>query len=367
MLLFLAQSLVFVGSNLPSIFRSNRFNWAKKIIDIIAQKVHIITWHNDIKPNSERTSVIVESAKKAGIEIQQQQILGSPDDTLRFKKNGIWHEFYSLPTSPNDDKAFRSKLDSKWHTKRILDSLKAPNPKGYLVCTRKQLLASLQDLTYPVVIKPAQGSRGRHSHIFVNSTSEALESYKSAKKICFFVMCEEMLHGSVYRFTTINGKLAAVLRGDYPQVLGDDKKSIAELITIKNNLRPASIESVEITSGLISLLHRQNLKLSSIPTKKEPVILGQKIGIRYGGDAVEVTGKVHESFKQELEKIAGHIPLFVLGFDVILDDITKPTSKQNWGIIEINTIPFINLHHYPRVGIPVNVADKIWREVLKIN
>jgi hypothetical protein len=35
-------------------------------------------------------------------------------------------------------------------------------------------------------------------------------------------------------------------------------------------------------------------------------------------------------------------------------------DMQHWGIIECNSLPFINLHHFPIEGNPENVASKIW-------
>ncbi|MCA9328984.1 hypothetical protein KC959_04360, partial [Candidatus Saccharibacteria bacterium] len=247
--------------------------------------------------------------------------------------------------------------------KQFLESFDAATPKGFVVHTSRQLDKALRRLSYPVVIKPAQGSRGRHSHILINDQEQAVSAFKSAKKICAFVMCEEMLHGSVYRFTTVNGKVVAVLRGDYPSVIGDGQHTVRQLLAKKNANRAAQISEVKITKSLRGLLEKQSTKLDSIPEKGEQVLLGQKIGVLYGGDAVEVTSHTHPTFTAGLERVAEKIPLFILGFDVIAEDITKPDIEQKWGIIEINTVPFINLHHYPRSGKPVDVASIVWREI----
>jgi cyanophycin synthetase len=363
-LLYAAQTMIFFGSKMPSYFHRKPKNWMTNIVDNLAEKLHIISWSNEIVTGSERTAVIVEAANKAGIELQQQRMFGSLDDTLRYKLNGQWHEFHSLPTLDSDNEATHALLDSKWHTKKLLQELGSSTSNGYVVRTKNQLSKALNNLDYPIVIKPAHGSRGRHSHIFIQNEYQAFEAYRNAKKICAYVMCEKMLDGSIYRFTTVGESLIATLRGEYPSVIGDGKKSIRQLVTDKNKSRPSGVSSIKISKSMNDLVVRQGLSIDSIPKLDQQVLLGQKIGLKYGGDAVEITPEVHESFKAEIERVASILHLFILGFDVIAEDITKAAEKQKWGIIEINTVPFINLHHYPRSGKPVNVAGKIWEEIL---
>jgi D-alanine-D-alanine ligase-like ATP-grasp enzyme len=50
----------------------------------------------------------------------------------------------------------------------------------------------------------------------------------------------------------------------------------------------------------------------------------------------------------------------IVGFDFIIPDPTQDPRDQKWGIIEANMNPFIDLHHFPLVGNPINVAAKVW-------
>ncbi len=66
-----------------------------------------------------------------------------------------------------------------------------------------------------------------------------------------------------------------------------------------------------------------------------------------------------------LEKAARVVDDPVLGFDFISLDITRDPDTVRWGIIECNAMPFINLHHDPLEGKPVNVAGLLWDYVLR--
>jgi D-alanine-D-alanine ligase-like ATP-grasp enzyme len=39
-----------------------------------------------------------------------------------------------------------------------------------------------------------------------------------------------------------------------------------------------------------------------------------------------------------------------IGFDVVLEDIAKPVDEQEFGIIESNSVPYLDVHHFPYVG-----------------
>ena len=55
----------------------------------------------------------------------------------------------------------------------------------------------------------------------------------------------------------------------------------------------------------------------------------------------------------------------ILGLDILVPDIAKsPSRKNSVYVIEINSLPFIDMHHYPYQGKPRNVAAAIWQMVL---
>ena len=55
----------------------------------------------------------------------------------------------------------------------------------------------------------------------------------------------------------------------------------------------------------------------------------------------------------------------LITYEVGVEDITKSwREKQHCGIIECNSLPFIDLHHYPLFGKPNNIAGKLWDLVL---
>lgn len=97
-----------------------------------------------------------------------------------------------------------------------------------------------------------------------------------------------------------------------------------------------------------------------VPKKDELVYLSEKIGLSYGGDAIEEFDKCHQDNKELFERAAQVFGDPIIGFDFMIPDITKSWKTQRCGFLEANSVPFINLHHDPRSGKPRNIAAKIW-------
>ena len=172
---------------------------------------------------------------------------------------------------------------------------------------------------------------------------------------------EEHLVGSVYRGTIINGVLAGILRGDPPRITGDGKSTISELINTKNFHRHTKVKEYKISPLTAGFLKRSgDYSLEMVLPKGKTIDLTEKIGVSYGGYSAEEYDIAHPKIKEVLEKAGRAINYPVMGFDFIIGDITKDPDAQKWGIIECNSVPFLDLHHFPVEGTPRNAARHVW-------
>jgi len=113
------------------------------------------------------------------------------------------------------------------------------------------------------------------------------------------------------------------------------------------------------------------LRIDDVLEKNKVVTFSQKTSRGCGGTTTDVTDIIHPENIKMLEHVAKFLDDPLIGVDFIIEDITKSwKEEQHCGIIECNSLPFIDLHHYPLFGKPVNVAGKLWDLVLpesKIN
>jgi len=168
----------------------------------------------------------------------------------------------------------------------------------------------------------------------------------------------------VHRGTVIGGKLIAVLRREPAYVIGDGVHNVRELIEIenKNPLRAGPIfHQLALDEEAIKELTHWGKNADSIPKDKEIVTLGQKTSRAVGGGLTDMTDVVHPDNKEMLEKIGKVLNDPLIGVDFIMDDVSISWKDQpRCGVIECNSAPFIDLHHFPLVGQPHNVAAALW-------
>lgn len=321
----------------------------------------MLKFNRDVsKAVTKRSEAIWQEAIKRGIEMEQIVIWNKPLEQYRVKIKNSWKYFESIPLPKGENAPSYEWMDDKAILKKKFLKEKIPVAFGGSVSNFKKALEIFQKAEKPVITKPQLGSRGRHTTTFINTEKDLKHAYNVAKQLCHFVVVEEHLVGSVYRATYIGGEIVGILRGDPPRITGDGKNSIRELIEIKNLNKPDAVKDILISQNLIEFLARQKLSLDDILPSGKNIDLSEKIGISYGGNAIEEFPKTHPKLIAHLKRAGDILNAPVVGFDFIISDATKDPDTQKWGIIEANSLPFINLHHFPLEGKPINVAGKIW-------
>jgi D-alanine-D-alanine ligase-like ATP-grasp enzyme len=324
----------------------------------------LVKFSSDInKANTFRSKIIWEEAQRRGIMMEQIIFCHKPLDHYRARLNGQKFYFASIPIKPEflDTK---KNWDDKVVLKEELFKKNIPIPNYFdlplFKSTDKNIEKIFSKLSKPIIVKPRVGSRGRHTVTNINNLRQLYEGINIARKICSQLIIEEHLKGSVCRATLVNGVLAGFYRTDAPTVIGDGKKTIKELIEEKDNLRHKRIERINVSKELRDHIFRSGFVLDDVLPDKFALSLTHRMGRLFGGTTKEMLDELHPSFIpifQEATKIVG---LSVVGFDAIIPNPTQSADSQHWGIIECNSLPFIDLHYFALEGKPKNIAGMIW-------
>ncbi len=311
--------------------------------------------------DSDRGLVLMEEAKSRGYKTEALMVFGHLHDTYRVTfQNGQSITFEGVPRLTRVNAMTSSWLDDKAQMKACLQKASVPAPAGGAVCSLRTAEKLFNKLQKPVIVKPRFGSRGRHTTTNISNLNDFKAAFKRAKQLCIEVIVEEHYVGSVYRATVVDGKLGGVLAGDPPRITGDGVSKIAELIARKNATKPDRVGVVTVTAKHIEFLRLQHHSLESIIADGLTIDISEKIGLSYGGCSREVTDVTHPKLVAELERAALATGDPLVGFDFITTSVEADPDTVRWGIIECNSVPFINLHHDPLIGTPVNVAAKVW-------
>jgi cyanophycin synthetase len=313
------------------------------------------------KTKTFRSRVIWEEAKKRGIDMKQLIIFGKPVDIYVVKIKGKKLYFNSLPI-PERLLKMKENWDDKYVIKQALLKNNIPAPMcvkfpTFLHPNLEQIFSKLQK---PIIVKPRVGSRGRHTVTNIYTLEEFKEGVDIAKQICAHLVVEEHLVGYVCRATFVKGELVGFYRAGTPFVVGDGKQTIRELIEEKNKNRHARVESVVVGEEIENHISRSGFTLDDILEAGKKLALTYRTGRLFGGATKEMFSELHPSFVPILTKAASIVGLPVIGFDCIIPEPTESADSQRWGIIECNTLPYIDLHYYALEGKPQNIAGRIW-------
>ncbi len=311
-----------------------------------------------------RARVFWEEAKRRGISMWEFQALGRGRELFVASWKGQERVFDGLPRPGVHSSDSILWMDNKGIMRERFSAAGIPVARGGVVSTWRGAKRLFGTLEQPVITKPNLGSRSRHTTIHIETEDELKQAYNLAKQLSPWVVIEEEHRGLVYRATVIGGKLAGVLRREPPCVYGDGTHTIRELIEIenKNPLRDGPIfHKIEISDLTYAELGKQHLTLEDIPASGKLVTLAQKASRGLGGGATDVTDETHPDNKILFEYVAEVLGDPLVGIDFMIEDITRSWKDQNrCGVIECNSLPFIDLHLFPLRGKPRNTAGMLW-------
>jgi D-alanine-D-alanine ligase-like ATP-grasp enzyme len=305
-----------------------------------------------------RSQVVWEEAVRRGIDMEQLVFFGMPTEIYRARRNGPWRYFQSLPVSQRE--AAWDWIDDKYRLKRQLQEAGISTPRAIAVTTLPEALAAMRALDSAVVVKPRIGSRGRHTTVNVRTEQELSDAFRSAKQLCRYVVIEEYLEGSVCRATVVGGKLAGFFQAFPPRIVGDGIFSIKDLVAEANARKPERVQDIVLREEHEQFLARLGYSLGSVLPQGRVVALTHRTGRLFGGRTRELFGSEHAALRASVERAAQALHAPIVGFDLIMPEPELDPLTQRWGIIEANSVPYIDIHYLPLEGQPSAVARQVW-------
>lgn len=335
--------------------------------------IRLVSFPSDDKDN-DRAKCMWKAGEERGVKIKEIWVFGKPINVFLAKlPNDRRIIFEGLPR-PGGDSAALDWMDNKAIMKKKFRKAGFPIPRGEACFTlqgAKREFNAIRKNGKMVVVKPTLGSRSRHTRINVKTEQELIESFQIAKQISPIVSIEEQLLGTVHRVVLIGGKVGGVLRRDPPMIIGNSRMTIKDLVLVVNrdSRRHGGVfHEMPINSEFEMALKAQNLERNSIPEAGKKIIVGTKIGRSQGGTNVDVTDAVHLENRKLFIDIGKFLQDGLVGIDFIIEDIGKPWRSQvPCGVIELNSVPFLDLHMYPFEGKARDLSGMLWDEVLRNN
>lgn len=362
-------SLTATFSPLFSIVRSERLLPA--FLTALTNLTHGTILGEPDQENSWRAKTLWEEAKKRGINMREFRPLGLPRDLFIAEFHGQIHFFQDMPRPKGFYSRSISWMDDKRMMRNVFQKHGIPLAEGRVCITKRSALAAFEDLEKPLIVKPSLGSRSRHTTIHISTKEGLIEAFEKAKQISPWVVIEEELIGNVFRISVIGGKVIAAMERKAPLIQGDGVHTITWLVNKenKNPLRKGPIfHTIPMDKEADEELSRQALTWDSIPPKGKIVTLKQKISRAFGATTKDVTDYIHKDNKAICQKIAKVLDDPLIGIDLIIKNIDKSWKVQKkCGIIECNSVPFLDLHYFPYEGKVVPAAGALWDIIFPVS
>src|SRR3989344_1502638 len=164
-----------------------------------------------------RSLVVLEEARKRGIEVEAIKIAGRYKNEFRFRYNGKYHYFEANPLA---DVWHNKTIDHKYKVKALMMKHAVPVPEGKMFISKQKALVYAQALGFPLVVKPATGSLGYHSVYQIKDQKTLENAIDIAQKFRPDFILEKHIYGDNYRATVIGNKVF-ICRKELPNVVGD--------------------------------------------------------------------------------------------------------------------------------------------------
>ncbi len=347
---------------------------ADLIFDILFEKaftfVGLLKMRDDFKPSEiqRNSAYFIAEARKRGVKFKAAKGPSGYTGYFCAEVNGAVVRFHGLPIADYMSRNSASFVSCKERTKTNLAKGNFPiaESKSFWFWQKKLAMEyGKSHLGFPLVVKPRSGSVARHVTINIENEIDLRKAIEKAVAYSPAYLIEKFVKNSfVYRATVVDFDSVFCVVQTPAQVVGDGSSTIQVLVNKKNedrknDSRQGLLHEVVIDDTTSALLLEKKYDLSTVPLKDEVVYLQKKPFLSLGGELIDVTENVHPDNTQLFRDVARFFDIRLVGMDFMIPDIAVSWHKQNCAILELNSLPWIEMHHFPSSGTPQNVAGAV--------
>ena len=163
----------------------------------------------------------------------------------------------------------------------------------------------------------------------------------------------------------IGDEVVGILHRVPANVTGDGFRTVSELVELKNQdpLRGKGyrtpLEKIQLGEAEAMFLKPQHKDFETIPVSGEIVYLRENSNISTGGDSIDFTDDIPDSYKRIAIRAAKALNVKITGLDMIIPDLTAEATDDNYAIIELNFNPAIHIHCHPFHGKNRKLNEKL--------
>lgn len=342
------------------------FGIAQKLIDgescDIDNDIRTLRELRDREKFGPSTAAIVEEARRRSIPYFRLN-----DASLLQLGYGIHQKRIEATTTGHTSAVGMSIACDKGETKQQLHAAGIPVPAGVIISSEEDIDEAIQQLGFPLAIKPLDGNHGRGACTNITHRECAHRAFHIAREETANgkVIVERYIRGNDYRLLVVNHRLVAAAHRVPPSVTGNGADTIRQLVDRLNedprrgNGHDNVMTRVSIDDITQKILDEHGLTADSVLPFGQRLMLKGTANISSGGMARDVTDLVHPFNVFLAERVSRIVGLDICGIDIIAPDIAAPLTENGGAVIEVNAGPGLRMHLAPAEGLARNVAEPI--------
>ncbi|HPS12997.1 MAG TPA: bifunctional glutamate--cysteine ligase GshA/glutathione synthetase GshB, partial [Prolixibacteraceae bacterium] len=311
------------------------------------------------------TQLVLREAVRRGVSFE---LLDRKENFIGLSRDGNIQYLQQATKTSLDNYVSILAMENKIVTKKILkkNGIRVPNGMDY--SKREEAKTDFfRFKNQATVIKPKTTNFGKGITILKENGDRQV--FERAVDIAFeadnSILVEEFIPGKEFRFFVMNNEVAGILHRVPANVTGNGQSTIRKLVEEKNldplrgNGYRTPLEKIKLGEAEKIFLASQGKTFDTIPAENERVFLRENSNISTGGDSIDVTDEIPDSYKALAVKAAQALDVKITGLDMIIRDDTQEASKDNYAIIEMNFNPAIHIHCHPHRGQNRRLNEKL--------
>lgn len=263
--------------------------------------------------------IIVDEARRRGIGVE---VLDAEGGYFRLSYGGrsvVCRESLSDLTTA----IAMSLCDDKSATRRLMEKVGVPVPKQIKADEddEERLKDFLADCGQ-VVVKPVRGEQGRGVVVGIDNLEDFKEAIKTARSVSPQVIAEEFSPGEDLRVLVINDEVVAAAMRQPPEIVGDGRKSVKQLIERLSRKREAATQGeskIPLDEETERIVRAGGYELDDVLEQGEHLQVRKTANLHTGGQLVDVTSDLHEDIAESAVKAARALDIPVVGVDFMID------------------------------------------------
>lgn len=294
---------------------------------------------------------ILSASDRLGISTRQSNLLGW---TIG---NGINSKTFNSTLTDQTPSIAVSLASNKHLTAQLLNKLGFPGAIHRLIHKKSDLNAAIEEIGFPLVIKPADQEQGVGVNADLRSFSDAEIAFNAAQKHSKNILVEKHQPGFTHRLTLINHDVVKIVKRIAGGVTGDGINSIEKLIllqqqsaTYKRRMDRKARHLLQLDEEAFSLLKQNNIDSNFVPNIGQYVRLRRRDNINAGGNNIIIDIKnTHPDNVNLVRSVSKQFNFDIVGIDLIIEDIQKSWLEIGATICEINAKPQLAAHEDDRL------------------